>query len=64
MLNCAITNVYNNVYIIYFVSRKMSSYSPTDVTSLKNKLIGTNCMDWKQNLDIVLTIKQFILDYT
>lgn len=64
MLNCAITNFYNNVYIIYFVSRKMSSYSPPDVISLKNKLIGTNCMDWKQNPDFVLIIKQFILDYT
>ena len=36
----------------------MASFSPLVVILNQNKLIGSNYVDWKRNLDIVLTIEK------
>ena len=36
----------------------MASFSPLVTILNQNKLIGSNYVDWKRNLDIVLTAKE------
>ena len=36
----------------------MASFSPLVVILNQNKLIGSNYVDWKRNLNIVLTVKE------
>ena len=36
----------------------MTSFSPLVAILNKNKLIGSNYVDWKRNLDIVLTAEE------
>ena len=36
----------------------MASFSPLVVILNQNKLIGSNYVDWKRNLDIVLTAEE------
>ena len=42
----------------------MESFSPLDTILYQNKLTGSNYVDWKRNLDIVLTTKEhkFVLN--
>ena len=42
----------------YFLREKMSSFSPFATILNQNKLTGLNYVDWKRNLDIVLTAKE------
>ena len=36
----------------------MASFSPLVTILNQNKLTGSNYVDWKRNLDIVLTVKE------
>ena len=36
----------------------MASFSPLVTILNQNKLIGSNYVDWKRNLDIVLTVEE------
>ena len=36
----------------------MASFSPLVAILNQNKLIGSNYVDWKRNLDIVLTVEE------
>ena len=50
------------VYLLYsfllFSDLIMASISPPVAILNQNKLIGSNYVDWKRNLDIVLTAKE------
>ena len=52
------------LYIIFSMSS--SSFNPLSVILNQNKLNGQNYVDWKRNLDIVLTAEgyKFILNTT
>ena len=49
---------YTHIVSIYFLREKMSSFSPLATILNQNKLTGPNYVDWKRNLDIVLTAKE------
>ena len=38
----------------------MFAFSPLATILTQNKLIGNNCVEWKRNLDIVLTMEDNI----
>ena len=44
-----------NMLIIFYFSMSSSSFNPLSVILNQNKLNGQNYVDWKMNLDIVLT---------
>ena len=44
---------------VYFIFQKMSSLSPLTIILSRNKLTGENNIDWKWNLFIVLTVKNY-----
>ena len=49
-------------YLLYscllFLDLNMASFSPLVTVINKNKLTGSNYIDWKRNLDIVLTTEE------
>ena len=36
-----------------------NSFNPLSVILKENKLIGPNCIDWKRNLNLVLTAQEY-----
>jgi hypothetical protein len=54
------------LFIFIFSEKKMSSFSPLASILNQNKLTGPNYVDWKRNLDIVLTAEehQYVLTQT
>ena len=43
---------------VIFKFKIMASFSPLVAILNKKKLIGSNYVDWKRNLDIVLTVEE------
>ena len=41
-----------------FLDLNMASFSPLVTILNQNKLTGSNYVDWKRNLDIVLTVEE------
>ena len=40
------------------------AFNPLDIILKENKLDGTNYIDWKRNLDIVLTAEDYLCSQT
>ena len=48
-----------NFILIYFIQMGGSSFNPLSVVLKENKLIGPNYIDWKRNLNLILTAKEY-----
>ena len=59
---CLYAKLIVSSYLLYscllFSNLNMASFSPLVTILNQNKLTGSNYVDWKRNLDIVLTAKE------
>ena len=59
---CLYAKLIMSSYLLYscllFLDLNMTSFSPLVNILNQNKLIGSNYVDWKRNLDIVLTAEE------
>ena len=61
-ITCLYAKLIMSSYLLYscllFLDLNMASFSPLVTVINKNKLTGSNYIDWKRNLDIVLTTEK------
>ena len=46
-------------YVLSLSSMNASTFNPLETVLNKNKLVGSNYVDWKRNLDIVMTASEY-----
>ena len=46
------------IHVYYFQIKIMASFSPLVAILIQNKLTRSNYVDWKRNLDIILTVEE------
>ena len=57
-----ISPIFVCISLTHFIYFKEKMSSPLDMILTQNKLTGENYVDWKRNLDIVLTVENHKMD--